>query len=167
MFRRLDDFFHGYAALVGGTKRIFAAIDEEALCQNVAPGYRTLRGTAWHIVITVPEMMNKLGLGLSSVDEKALPPGSADELRAAYDRVTDELVATLKEKWTDEDMEKTDDLYGETWPRGVTLRILMDHEIHHRGQITTLLRQAGRPVPGIYGPSKEEWADLGMELPPY
>ena len=167
MFRKLDDFFNGYATLVEGTRKILAAVDDEAMCQNVAPGHRTLRGLAWHIVVTVPEMMNQVGLGLSSVDEKALPPGSPDELRGAYDKVSDELVAALRAKWRDDDLEKTDELYGETWPRGLTLRILMDHEIHHRGQLTILLRQAGRPVPGIYGPSKEEWVDLGMELPPY
>ncbi|MBU0740789.1 DinB family protein [bacterium] len=167
MFRKLDDFFSGYQNLVEGTKKIIAVIDTDSMCQNVVSGHRTLRGVAWHIVTTVPEMMNKLGLGLSSVDEKSLPPGSPDEVRDAYDRVTDELVAALKAKWSDDDLKRTDELYGETWPRGVTLKILMDHEIHHRGQMTVLLRQAGRPVPGIYGPSQEEWARYGMELPPY
>ncbi len=167
MFCKLDDFFKGYQSLVDGTKKIFAVIDLDSMCQNVAPGHRTLRGLAWHIVITVPEMMNQVGLGLSSLDQKALPPGSPDEVRAAYDKVTDELVAALKAQWTDDDLTKTDELYGETWPRGVTLKVLMDHEIHHRGQMTVLLRQAGLPVPGIYGPSKDEWANFGMELPPY
>ena len=30
--------------------------------------------------------------------------------------------------------------------------------------MTVLMRQAGVPVPGMYGPSKEEWAAMG--LPP-
>ncbi len=167
MFRKLDDFFNAYRTLVEGTQKILAAVDDESMCQNVAPGYRTLRGLAWHIVTTVPEMMNQVGLGLSSVDEKTLPPGESDAVRAAYDKVSGELVAALEAKWSDDDLAKTDDLYGETWARGLTLRILMDHEIHHRGQLTVLLRQAGRPVPGIYGPSKEEWAKFGMDAPPY
>ena len=167
MFRKMDDFFNGYGSLVGGTKKIFATLDDDSLYQNVAAGHRTMRGLAWHIVITVPEMMNRVGLGLSAVDEKTLPPGSIREIRESYDKVTDELVAALKAKWTDADLEKTDDLYGETWPRGLTLKILMDHEIHHRGQMTVLMRQAGLVVPGIYGPSKEGWEKLGMELPPY
>ena len=167
MFRKLDDFFNGYQNLVEGTKKIFSAIDTDSMDRSVAPGHRTLRGLAWHIVTTVPEMMNQLGLGLSSVDEKTRPPESPDEVRDAYGKVTDELVAALKAKWTDDDLTKTDELYGETWPRGVTLKILMDHEIHHRGQLTVLLRQAGRPVPGVYGPSKEEWTGLGMEPPSY
>lgn len=167
MFRKLDDFFKAYEALTGGTRKILASIDDEAMCQNVAPGHRTLRGLAWHIVTTVPEMMNQVGLGLSAVDEKALPPGEPDAVREAYDKVSAELAAAVGDKWTDADLETTDELYGETWPRGLTLRILLDHEIHHRGQLTVLLRQAGKPVTGIYGPSKEEWGNFGMEPPAY
>jgi len=37
------------------------------------------------------------------------------------------------------------------------------HQAHHRGQMTVLMRQAGMKVPGVYGPSKEEWSAFGME----
>jgi len=167
MFRKMDDFYKSYQTLTEGTLKILKAIDTDAMCRNVADGHRTLRGMAWHIVTTVPEMMNQVGLGLSSVDEKTFPPGAPAELTAGYEKVTGELVAALKAKWDDEDLVKTDELYGETWPRGLTLKILMDHEIHHRGQMTVLLRQAGLMVPGVFGPSKEEWEKFGMELPPY
>jgi uncharacterized damage-inducible protein DinB len=40
-------------------------------------------------------------------------------------------------------------------PRGAMLRSLIDHQTHHRGQMTVLLRQAGLPVPGVMGPTKE------------
>ncbi len=167
MFRKMDDFHKSYETLTEGTLKIFRAIDADAMCQNVAAGHRTLRGMAWHIVITVPEMMNQVGLGLSSIDEKTLPPGAPAELTSGYEKVTGELVAALRAKWDDDDLTRTDKLYGEVWERGKTLKILMDHEIHHRGQMTVLMRQAGLAVPGIYGPSKEEWAQFGMELPPY
>jgi uncharacterized damage-inducible protein DinB len=53
-------------------------------------------------------------------------------------------------------------MYGETWKRGQTLLYLMLHNAHHRGQITVLMRQAGLPVVGIYGPAREEWEAMGM-----
>ncbi|HBP64402.1 MAG TPA: hypothetical protein DD730_09030 [Desulfosporosinus sp.] len=56
-------------------------------------------------------------------------------------------------------------MYGETWTNGHTLRALIDHQIHHRGQITVLMRQAGLKVPGIYGPSREDWRQMGMKPP--
>jgi len=41
------------------------------------------------------------------------------------------------------------------------------HELHHRGQLTVLMRQAGLVVPGIFGPAQEEWTRYGMEPPAY
>jgi uncharacterized damage-inducible protein DinB len=57
-------------------------------------------------------------------------------------------------------------MYGEQWPRGTMLNALIAHQTHHRGQMTVLMRQAGVPVPGMYGPSKEEWAAMGMPAQP-
>jgi uncharacterized damage-inducible protein DinB len=53
-------------------------------------------------------------------------------------------------------------MYGEKWTRGFTLYVLIAHQSHHRGQMTVLMRQAGLKVPGVCGPSKEEWAAYGM-----
>ena len=63
---------------------------------------------------------------------------------------------------TNADLEKEDTMYGEQWQRKVTLTSLVFHQIHHRAQIEVLMRQAGLRVPGLYGPSKEEWAAMGM-----
>ncbi len=45
--------------------------------------------------------------------------------------------------------------------------VLIGPETHHLGQMTELMRQAGLKVPGVYGPSKEEWTAYGMPVPPY
>ena len=72
-------------------------------------------------------------------------------------------ISELKEKWTDDTLTESDNMYGEDWQRGTTLAILINHQAHHRGQLTVLMRQAGLSVPGVYGPSKEEWVAYGME----
>lgn len=42
-------------------------------------------------------------------------------------------------------------------PRINVLRfIVMNHSIHHRGQLTVYLRMNDIPVPGLYGPSADE-----------
>jgi uncharacterized damage-inducible protein DinB len=56
-------------------------------------------------------------------------------------------------------------MYGERWTRGFTLFASLLHEVHHRGQMTVLMRQAGLAVPGTAGPSKQEWAQWGMAPP--
>jgi len=38
------------------------------------------------------------------------------------------------------------------------LQTLVVHQIHHRGQMSVLMRQAGLVPPGIYGPTREEAA---------
>ena len=55
-----------------------------------------------------------------------------------------------------------DEMYGMIWKRGTTLSLLINHQAHHRGQVTILMRQAGVPVIGVYGPAKEEWEAMGM-----
>ena len=44
-----------------------------------------------------------------------------------------------------------------TMPKVAVLRsFVMNHMIHHRGQLAAFYRIAGVPVPSIYGPSKDE-----------
>ncbi|MFH1679863.1 MAG: DinB family protein [Candidatus Eisenbacteria bacterium] len=167
MFRRMNDFLGAYRSLSEGTGRLLEAMNDRTAGQPVAEGHRTLGRIAWHIVTTVPEMMKRTGLPLSSVDPDLPPPESAAEIAVAHRAVSAELVAALEKGWSDDTLEKTDDMYGEMWPRGKTLAALISHEMHHRGQMTVLLRQAGAKVPGLFGPSKEEWARFGMQPPPY
>ena len=39
---------------------------------------------------------------------------------------------------------------------------LIKHIVHHRGQVTVLMRQAGIKPFGVYGPPKEDWIHLGV-----
>jgi uncharacterized damage-inducible protein DinB len=42
-------------------------------------------------------------------------------------------------------------------PRVAGVRVLiLNHSIHHRGQLSVYLRELGAPVPSIYGPSADE-----------
>jgi uncharacterized damage-inducible protein DinB len=44
-----------------------------------------------------------------------------------------------------------------TMPRGAVLRgMILNHIIHHRGQLSVYLRMCDVPVPAIYGPSADE-----------
>ena len=112
-------------------------------------------------------MMSRTGLALTAVDHDAPPPGTAAEIIGAYQKAVAELVEAIKTNWSDETLSETDEMYGMEWSRGLTLSILIHHEIHHRGQLTVLLRQAGQTVPGLMGPSKEEWEQYGQQAPPY
>jgi uncharacterized damage-inducible protein DinB len=165
MFTTIAKFEKQWKEHTGATQRLFEVLTDESLSQKVADDHRTLGRIAWHIVITIPEMMSKTGLECEEVSEHSPVPATVEEIRKAYAYVTAHLLKEIKTKWSDRDLRVEDDMYGEMWERGTTLYVLITHEIHHRGQMTVLMRQAGLPVPGIYGPSKEEWSQWGMEEP--
>jgi len=167
MYRRLEDFFSSYQQLTEGTQKLLDALTDKSLPQPVTDGHRTLGQMAWHLVVTIPEMMQRTGLPLSAIDHEAAPPTSAKEIATAYRTASAELAQAITDQWTDADLDVVDEMYGQKWPRHLTITALVHHEIHHRGQLTVLMRQAGLAVPGLYGPSKEEWGQYGMETPPY
>lgn len=82
-----------------------------------------------------------------------------------YRQVSKSMVESVKKQWSDETLQEEREMYGERWTVGNTLSALIYHQIHHRGQLTVLMRQAGLKMPGIYGPSREEWSQYGMEAP--
>lgn len=87
------------------------------------------------------------------------------EIRAAYRRVSESLLEQL-ESWGDAELQKEDLMFGYLrWKRGQSLMALVAHQIHHRGQMTVLMRQAGLVVPEFYGPTKEQWTKMGVPEP--
>jgi uncharacterized damage-inducible protein DinB len=165
MIRRIADFLKSWDYESKSTLKMLEALSDASLGRIVADGHRTLGNVAWHIATTLPEMMTQTGLEVAGPPHTAPTPTTASEIAAAYKTASESLAQQIKDKWTDDSLEVEDDLYGEKWPRGATLSMLIAHEIHHRGQLSVLMRQAGLKVPGIYGPAKEEWAAMGMEAP--
>ncbi len=165
MFVTIKDFVEYWKSLSDGTRKILNALTDESLAQSVAEDHRNIGRIAWHIVTTLPEMSKQTGLKLSGPKADAPLPKSAKEIKDGYDTAAKSLLEQIEKNWTDETLQSEDEMYGETWKRGLTLRILGDHEIHHRGQITVLMRQAGLKVPGVFGPAKEEWSQYGAPEP--
>jgi len=165
MLTKIDHFKEKWTSESESTSKVIGALTDASLDQKVADDHRTLGQVAWHIIQTIPEMANKTGLTVQGPGETNPVPKSASEIKGAYDKAASALLTEVTSKWNDATLEQTDEMYGMTWKRGVTLRILMDHEIHHRGQMTVLMRQAGLKVPGVYGPSLEEWDQFGMKAP--
>jgi uncharacterized damage-inducible protein DinB len=165
MINSIEQFRVNWEKESANTRKIFAGLNDESLNRVLVDGHRTLGRVAWHIVQTIPEMLGRTGLSPEGPGEKEPVPDSAKKILEAYDLAAGSLLSQVTEKWSDQTLLVEDDLYGEKWARGATLRILIDHEIHHRGQITVLMRLAGLKVPGFYGPSKEEWSRYGMPEP--
>ncbi|MDF2679153.1 MAG: DinB family protein, partial [Brevibacillus sp.] len=92
-------------------------------------------------------------------------PTTAQFIADSYHQASNAFVKALKKEWTDHTLQERIEFIGQQMPNGSLLMFLIQHQSHHRGQMTVLMRQAGLTVPGIFGPSKEEWAKFGMEAP--
>ena len=165
MYKTIEEFLVNWGHESGSTQKILDTLTDESLGQEVSPEDRTLGRIAWHIVTTLHEMMSRTGLEFEATPHDAPVPETAAEIAEAYRTSSAAMVAAMKEQWTDETLAEVKDMYGEQWPVGTVLAILTSHQTHHRGQMTVLMRQAGLRVPGVYGPSREEWAAFGGEAP--
>ncbi len=164
MFRRIADFEKSWTADSEATLKVLRTLTDASLGQRVAPGERTLGRLAWHLTCTLGEMPGHVGLEVDSPAYDSEAPGSAAAIATAYETASRSLLAQVK-AWNDATLDLEDDMYGQRWTRGFTLHALLEHQIHHRGQMTVLMRQAGLKPPGIYGPAREDWASMGMEPP--
>ncbi|MCI0622956.1 MAG: DinB family protein [Acidobacteria bacterium] len=165
MISRIKDFEFLWIQEFDKTQKVFKHIPDKALPQAVDPSGRTLGRLAWHIATTIPEMMGQTGLSVAGPAHTEPVPATMLEIRQAYERAGLSVLEAVKSQWTDATLEVTDAMYGQTWKRGYTLTALIFHQIHHRAQMTVLMRQAGLPVPGLYGPAREEWAQWGLPVP--
>jgi uncharacterized damage-inducible protein DinB len=75
---------------------------------------------------------------------------NAAEARAAIARTTD---AEFKKPWAFKVAGRTVDTNSKFT---VYRRTVLNHLVHHRGQLTVYLRLNGVPVPAVYGPTADE-----------
>jgi len=165
MFLSISTFLQVWEKEAESTQRVLDALTDDSLNQLVAAQDRTLGRIAWHLVTTIPEMMARTGLILESINEDAPLPNTAADILHNYREVSKALVTAIRDQWDEHTLLEKSEMYGETWINGDSLRALIDHQIHHRGQMTVLMRQAGLKVPGIYGPAREDWNQIGMKPP--
>ena len=107
-------------------------------------------------------MLNTAGLHVQGPEENSPTPASATVILETLKQVNTASIPEIK-KWTDDMLQEEVPMYGRSWKRGFVLTVLLHHHIHHRGQMTVLMRQAGLKVPGMHGPSRDEWLAFGKE----
>ncbi len=165
MFNSIEAFAAAWRNETASTRKVMETLTDESLAVRITPHNRSLGRLAWHLVISMHEMLARTGLQFEAPSEDAPVPSSAAEIAAQYAKVSDALLAAVQRDWTDESLSIVNEMYGDQWPNSLTLYVLVVHEVHHRAQMTVLMRQAGLRVPEIYGPPLEQWSEWGMEPP--
>ncbi|OCA87964.1 damage-inducible protein DinB [Bacillus sp. FJAT-27225] len=156
MYRTVSDFLGEWSNASGGTLQVLESLTDEKLNQAIVEGHSTLGWLGWHLATSVPFFAGQAGLKVAMPGDPGSVPSKANEIADAYKKASEELVREVETNLTDESMVETVEALGQKMPRGAVLRLFIDHQTHHRGQMTVLLRQAGLNVPGVMGPTRED-----------
>lgn len=166
MFTTIADFESLWREEADKTLLVLDRLTDASLAHATDPEGRTIGRLAWHITESVSEMPAEAGLeGIDGPREDSHVPIHARDIRDAYARTSDSFLAALRAGWTDTSLLEEVPMYGETWTKRGVLVCLLMHQAHHRGQLTVLMRQSGLTVPGLYGPTREDWAQMGVPAP--
>jgi uncharacterized damage-inducible protein DinB len=100
-------------------------------------------------------------LDFAKLDYKPFEPKSTEELVAFFEKQYNGALESLRktsdetfmEPWT---LRNGDQIYFTQPKAGVMRGMVMNHIVHHRGQLSVYLRLNEIPVPSLYGPSADE-----------
>ncbi|MFD0768249.1 DinB family protein [Bacillus sp. CGMCC 1.60114] len=165
MFQTIEGFLTSWKYEAESTQKVLDALTDESLKQEITPENWTLGRIAWHIVTAIPVITSRTGLKFEGEMKDYPVPTSAKHIADSYRQMNEAFTQAIKTQWTDKDLATINDFFGKPMPNSIFIMTVINHQNHHRGQMTVLMRQAGLKVPGIYGPAKEEWAAAGMEAP--
>lgn len=160
MYRTVSDFVTDWTRESGISLKVERVLTDAALSQKTDPEGRTLGQLAWHMAVMIGMTGAAAGLGVDAPPREAVPPASAAAIADAYERAAKSLGEQAEKTLKDDQMSAEISMFGRSLSRAWALHSLVRHQIHHRGQMTVLMRQAGLLVPGVYGPSREESAAM-------
>ncbi len=156
MYRTVNDFLFDWSNSASGTISVLEALTDEKLNQAIVEGHNTLGWLGWHLVTSVSFFAGQIGLNVTVPGDVRTVPDKASEILDAYKKVSEELKKVVEEELTDDSIVEKVEAFGQLMPRGMMLSKCIEHQTHHRGQMTVLLRQARLKVPSIMGPTKED-----------
>jgi uncharacterized damage-inducible protein DinB len=159
----LQKLFEIWNAEAARTVRVLEAIPRDAYDFRPDAGGRSIGEMAWHLA--EGDAYNSVGVAEGSFSRNMRPPGidrpkEVAALAPGYARIQREAVERIKgvseeqletpiQFWSGDKMRGMDVLWGAIY-----------HNIHHRGQLSLMIRLAGGVAPGVYGPNREEMAAM-------
>lgn len=127
------------------------------------PKGRSIGEMAWHLAEGDAYMTFGIENGFAPGMK---PPGlerprTIAELAPGYERIHRDAVARVK-KLGPADYDRAVPFFdgNPMTIRDILRSAVLHHNIHHRGQLMLLCRQAGSAPPGVYGPNREEMAKM-------
>jgi len=139
------------------TAKVLAAVPNDKASYQPDPRSMTAATLVWHIASSEQYFM-------TGVAEGAFPAGG-DQPESV--KTIEKIVAWYKEQsaanharlrqLSGEDLVRMISFHGVmSLPAVAYLQLMMNHSVHHRGQLSAYLRPMGAKVPAIYGMSADE-----------
>ena len=154
----LDEFLHYHARVRERTKRVAACIPPEHIDWTYKPGAFTLGDLVRHIAVTErfiwAETVHNRPCGYVT-HGRELADGR-DAVLAFLDRLHEESLAQFRALTPEMLAAKCATPEGTRLTTWKWLRMMPEHEIHHRGQIYTMLGVLNVPTPPLYGMTATE-----------
>jgi uncharacterized damage-inducible protein DinB len=146
----------------GTTRRVLERVPTDKLGWKPHPKSMSLGELALHVAASPAVIAGWCTQDVTNfTGEKTPAPSSTADILAAHDKGVKTVKETLgqlgdeglKATWS----AKAGDQTLWTMPKSALVRsIVMNHWIHHRGQLSVYLRLLDVAVPSIYGPSADE-----------
>jgi uncharacterized damage-inducible protein DinB len=158
-----DALLAEYDHEMGTTRRLLERVPEDRLSWKPHHKSMSLGGLATHLA-NLPNWGGTI-LNEAFFDVAAAPPNTAEQTSRAAILTTFDTATKQTRGW----MDKSDVEYLGMWalrrggqemfslPRVAAFKsFVINHIIHHRGQMSVYLRLNDVPVPAIYGPTADE-----------
>lgn len=146
------------------TRKMLERLPNDKLAWQPHDKSMTLGRLAGHVVemlMWTDASLKQDELDFAASDYKPKEYAESSELVADFDRNTASAVETLNSTSDETMMQNWRLRRGEQilfeMPKAAVMRtMVMNHIIHHRGQLSVYMRLLDIPVPSIYGPSADE-----------
>ncbi|GGB00903.1 hypothetical protein GCM10007190_06220 [Macrococcus hajekii] len=156
MYTSKEVFIKDYEREAKLTLSCFKELNDEALEQAVSEKDRTLGEIAWYITQSLGGFASLTGETFEGASFGSERPETAEEIAQAYETTYQNVLASYQSSVTDDNLSDEVDFFGTPMPKGGILHAANTHQVHHRGQMSVLMRQADLHIPSIYGSSRDD-----------
>jgi len=159
MSTELERFIEIWEREAAKTEQLLAALPRDGYDFRPDPEGRSLGELAWHLVEA--EAYGALGIERGEFARGVKPEGitrprTIEELAPGFARVHADAVARVR-KLQAEDLDRSIVFFnGQAMPvRDILMDFILLHNVHHRGQLSLMCREAGGQPTSLFGPTRE------------
>lgn len=157
-----ESFLPEFDSEMAATRRLLERIPADRLAWKPHPKSRSLGELATHLTETARWGLRSEAASFQVGSEKAPALNTAAEFLARFDQNVSQSRAAIARKSDAQMAEEfkvlraNGELFFAQTRTSVVRRLLLNHLIHHRGQLTVYLRLNEVPLPSVYGPTADE-----------